>query len=93
MLLVLAISDSALFGFRSLDDLRKQKIPPGQNELILRFNDDALDRFIFRRWTLADGITEKKMPKSALLGYVRQNHKKGRVLMWHLHALYKAAAG
>jgi hypothetical protein len=65
MLLIPAITDGALFGFRSLDDIREQKIPPGQDEVILRFNDDALDRFIFRRLTLADGITEDKMLKSA----------------------------
>ena len=62
MLLALAITDKALFGFRSLDDLREQEIPPGQ-DLILRFNEDALDRFTFRRWTLADGIAEGKVPK------------------------------
>jgi hypothetical protein len=63
MLLALAIADKALFGFRSLDDLWEQEIPQGQDELILRFNDDALDRFIFRRWTLAYGIARNKMPK------------------------------
>jgi hypothetical protein len=31
----MAIADNALFGFNSLDDLRKQEIPPGETELIL----------------------------------------------------------
>lgn len=65
MLLTLTITDKALFGYNSLDNLLEQEIPESQDELPLRFNDDALDRFIFRRWTLADGITEDKMPKSA----------------------------
>ena len=80
MLLTLAITDGALFGYRSLDDLREQKIPPGQNEVILRFNDDALDRFIFRRWTLADGITEDKMPKSAFWDMFRRTMRKAGYL-------------
>ena len=80
MLLVLAISDGALFGFRSLDDLRKLEIPPGQDELILRFKDDALDRFVFRRWTLANGITEEKMPKSAFWDMFRRTMRKAGYL-------------
>jgi hypothetical protein len=43
------ITDKALFGYNSLDSLLEQKIPLGQDELLLRFNDDALDRFVFRR--------------------------------------------
>src|SRR2546423_5241374 len=72
MLLALAITDRALFGFALVDDLREQEIRSGQNELHLRFNDDALDRLIFRRWTLADNITEDKMPKSAFWDMFRK---------------------
>jgi hypothetical protein len=80
MLLALAITDKALFGYNSLDALLEQKIPLGQDELPLRFNDDALDRFIFRRWTLADGITEDKMPKSAFWDMFRRTMRKAGYL-------------
>jgi hypothetical protein len=72
MLLALAITDKALFGYNSLAALLEQEMPLGQDELPLRFNDDALDRFIFRRWILADGITEDKMPKSAFWDMFRR---------------------
>lgn len=78
MLLALAITDKALFGFRSLDDLREQEIPPGQDELILRFNDNALDRLIFWRWALADGITMDKMPKLVFQDIFRRVTRKAR---------------
>ena len=80
MLLDLAMTDKALFGYNSLDALLEQEIPLGQDELPLRFNDDALDRFIFRRWTLADGITEDKMPKSAFWDMFRRTMRKAGYL-------------
>ena len=43
-ILHLAIADRALFGSNSLDDVRNLEIPPGNTELILRFNEDAIDR-------------------------------------------------
>jgi len=48
MLLPLAFDDKALFGFDCLDDLWQQEIPPGDNELILRWNDLALETKIVR---------------------------------------------
>ena len=39
----MAFAANALFGFDSLDDLWQQEIPLGDNELILRWNDSALD--------------------------------------------------
>jgi hypothetical protein len=80
MLLALAITDNALFGYNSINDLLEQKIPLDQDELPLRFNDDALDRFIFRRWTLAEGITEDKMPKSAFCQMFRKTMRKAGYL-------------
>jgi Protein of unknown function (DUF3435) len=88
MLATLAIRDKVLFGYKSLDDLLEQKIPLGQNELPLRFNDDALDRFIFRRWTLADGITKDKMPKSTFLDIKNRLMRKAGYLCGNsMHAI------
>jgi hypothetical protein len=44
----MAFDDNALFGFDCLDDLWQQEIPPGDNELILRWNDSALEKKIVR---------------------------------------------
>ena len=66
-LLTLAIADGALFGFQSLDDIRKQEIPPGENELILRYNDAAVDRPVLRKYTKAKGVTGEPISKSAFL--------------------------
>lgn len=66
LLLTLAIVDDALFGFKSLDDVQKQEIAPGEND-ILRYNDAAIKRPILRKCTKADGVTDKPMPKSAFL--------------------------
>lgn len=63
-LLALAIADDALFGFKSLEDVRAQKIPAGQNELVLRFKDSALERPILRKCTKTGGVTIKLVPKS-----------------------------
>jgi hypothetical protein len=43
------------------------EILPGENEVILRYNDDALDRYILRKCTKAGGVTNERMPKSAFL--------------------------
>lgn len=45
----MAFADNALFGYENLEDIRQQEIPEGEDELILRFNDNALDRPILRR--------------------------------------------
>ena len=44
----MAFADGALFGFDTLDDLWQQEIPPGENELILRWNDSKLETKILR---------------------------------------------
>lgn len=43
------------------------EIPPGQDQLPLRFKDDALNRPILRNCTQADGVTDEPMSKSAFL--------------------------
>ncbi|MCJ1426427.1 hypothetical protein MMC29_004330 [Sticta canariensis] len=64
-LLVMAIADGALFGYETLDDLRAQEIPVGENELPLRFKESALNQPILRKCTMAKGVTDEPMPKAA----------------------------
>jgi hypothetical protein len=61
----MAIADGALFGYSSLEDVRKQEIPEGQEELILRFHDSALERPVLRKCTKAGGVTDDPMPKGS----------------------------
>lgn len=69
--LVMALADGALFGYNTLDDIRQQVIPTGQDEVILRFNDSALDRPILRKCTKAGGVTDEPMTKAAFLDILR----------------------
>lgn len=48
-LLAMAIADDAVFGYESLEDVQAQELPSGQDELVLRFKDSALERPIFRK--------------------------------------------
>jgi hypothetical protein len=50
-LLAMAVADGALFGFESLDDLQRKEIPIGEDQLILRFKELALNQPILRRCT------------------------------------------
>jgi len=86
----MAIADGALFGFKSLDDLQKQEIPPGKNELILQYNESVLDRPILRKCTKADGVTDEPMPKSAFLANLREDPQECRILLWSLDPRYPA---
>lgn len=61
----MAFVDKTLFGYATLADLRQQRIPAGQNELILRWEDEALDKPILRKCTLAGGVTDESMSRSA----------------------------
>ena len=61
----MAIADGALFGYDSLEDVRRQKIPARKDEVILRFRDSALDRPILRKCTKTGGVTDDPMPKSS----------------------------
>jgi hypothetical protein len=65
--LPMAIADKALWGYDSLDDLQRQKIPPGDDVLPLRWDEAALDRPVLRKCTKADGVTEERMPKAAFV--------------------------
>ena len=70
-LLALAIVDDPLFGYETLDDVRKQEIPPGQDELVLRFKSSALERPILQRCTKTGGVTDDPMSKVHLTRYSR----------------------
>jgi Protein of unknown function (DUF3435) len=67
-LLSMALADGALFGVESVDDLQKKEIPPGENELILRYHESFLKKPILRKCTKAGGVMDEPMPKSAFLG-------------------------
>ena len=58
------IADGALFGYETLEDLQKQEIPPGENELRLRFNESALKQSILRKCHKAKGVTDEPMPRT-----------------------------
>ena len=63
----MAFADNALFGIKSLDDLLKLEIPPGDEELELRFKGSALNRSILRTCIKEKGTVEEKWPKSPFL--------------------------
>ena len=67
----MAIAGDALFGYEILEDVRKQEIPLGLDELPLRFKDSALDRPILRQYTKAGGIMDKPMPRSAFTNILK----------------------
>ena len=67
----MAIADDALFGFGDLEDVQKQEIPEGEDELILRFNDSALERPILRQCTKAGGVMDDPMPQSAFTNILK----------------------
>ena len=58
----MTIADGPLFGHETLNDIRRQEIPAGENELILRFKKSALMKPILRKYTKAHGITEQPIP-------------------------------
>jgi hypothetical protein len=60
LLLALAFADKALFGFDSVDDLWQQEIQPGENELVSRWKDEAMNRPILRQTYKAKGVSRKK---------------------------------
>ena len=66
-LLAMALADGALAGIKSVDELEKKKITGPEDYLILRFEDEALERPILRKCTQADGVTEQPMPSTAFL--------------------------
>lgn len=55
----------ALFGFDTLADLQTQEIPAGDNQVVLRWRESALDKPILRKYTKAGGLSEEPMPEKA----------------------------
>lgn len=61
-LLALALADNALYGFSTPKEVFEQRIPEGQDELVLRWNEEAEDRCIVRGVT-AEGVSEDPLTK------------------------------
>ena len=57
LLPALAFADKALFGFDYLDDFWRQVIPPVENDVILRWKDEAMHRPIFCNATKSRGVS------------------------------------
>ena len=70
-LLAMAIADDALFGYESLEDVRKQKVPDGEDELVLRFKDSALEQPVLRQCTKTGGVTDEPMPRSSFTSILK----------------------
>lgn len=61
-----AITDHAIWGINSFEDLWRLQILPGEDELILRWNDsaDSAEALpILRNATIQHGVTEEPLPK------------------------------
>lgn len=71
LLLALAFADNALYGFETLDDFWKQEIPPGENELILRWKEEAENRPILRNVTKSRGVCVKEWQKHSFKSIYR----------------------
>jgi len=59
----LAIADHAIWGVNTLDDLWQLRIPNGNNELPLRWNDSVMHLPILRNATIRDGVTNEPLLK------------------------------
>jgi hypothetical protein len=62
-LLALALTDNALYGYKSADEVWQQRIPPGEKELALKWNEEAENRCIVRGIT-ATKVSEASMTKA-----------------------------
>jgi len=84
----MAILDKALYGFDILADPRTQEIPADNNELILHFHESALDKPILRKRTMAHGVTDEPMPKSAFTDIFRTTLRNaGYMCSTSIHAI------
>ena len=68
----MAIADNALYGYESLADVQKQRIPEGDNELILRFKDSVLEQPILCQCTKKDGVTNQPIARNAFTDIFRK---------------------
>ena len=70
-LLALALADNALYRFSSFKEVFKQRIPEGQDELVLRWNEEAEDRCIARGITI-EGVSKDLLTKKAYHANLRR---------------------
>lgn len=70
-LLMLALADGALFGYDTIDDFRQTVIPDGDDQVILRFKDSALDLLVCRKCTKSSGVTDDLMSQSTFRAIVQ----------------------
>lgn len=60
----MALADNAIWGIDPFEDLWQLHIPPGEDELILRWKNDAIEALpILRNATMQHGVTEEPLPK------------------------------
>lgn len=70
-LLALALADKAIHGITSAKDLWELQIPEGDDELPLRWTDDAEHRPILRDATMQHGVSEKPLSKTVFSRIMR----------------------
>ena len=86
-LLALALADNALYGFSSSEEVFEQRIPEGQDELVLRWNEEAEDRCIARGIT-AEGVSEDPLTKEAYHADLRRIlNSAGYIVLATIHAM------
>jgi hypothetical protein len=73
---VLVIADNVPLGFKSLDDVQKQEIRLRENELMIRYEDDATNQPILRKCTKEAGVLDALMPNSATLAIYESTPEK-----------------
>ena len=64
-LLALALADEAIRGIRSAKEFWQLQVPPGEDELILEWNDSVINRPILRNATMQQGVPEEPLSKQA----------------------------
>ena len=69
--MALAFLDHALFGYDTPEELFEQRIPEGDNELPLRWRDEALERCIVRNIS-GNTVTEDPLTKESFSPLFRQ---------------------
>jgi hypothetical protein len=78
----MAITDDALFGYKSLEDVWAQEIPSGHDELVLGFKDSALERPI-RKCRKAGGVTDDPMTTSSFTAIFKSTLTNAGYLVAH----------
>lgn len=87
----MALADEALFDYKTLADVQRQKILPGDNELELRWKDSALKRPILRKCTKYGGVSDEPMPKAAFVDIFNKTlTNAGYMCATSIHAIRRA---